>query len=34
MQPMTHNPGAAAIGSQVIANGARGLAPVPPPAPR
>ena len=26
MQPMTHNPGAAGIGAQVVANGARGLA--------
>lgn len=26
MQPMTHNSGAAGIGSQVIANGSRGLA--------
>lgn len=26
MQPMSHNPAAAAIGSQVVANGARGLA--------
>ena len=26
MQPMSHNPGAAGIGTQVIANGARGLA--------
>lgn len=26
MQPMTHYPGAAGIGTQVIANGARGLA--------
>lgn len=25
MQPMSHNPAAAAVGSQVIANGARGL---------
>lgn len=26
MQPMTHNPGAIGIGSQVVANGTRGLA--------
>jgi hypothetical protein len=26
MQPMSHNPAAAGIGSQVIANGSRGLA--------
>ena len=26
MQPMSHNPAAAAIGTQVVANGARGLA--------
>ena len=26
MQPMTHNPGAVGIGSQVVANGTRGLA--------
>ena len=26
MQPMSHNPGAAGIGAQVVANGARGLA--------
>ena len=26
MQPMTHNPGAAGLGAQVVANGARGLA--------
>lgn len=26
MQPMTHNPGAAGVGAQVVANGARGLA--------
>jgi hypothetical protein len=26
MQPMTHNTGAAGIGAQVVANGARGLA--------
>jgi hypothetical protein len=26
MQPLEHNPGAAAIGAQVVANGARGLA--------
>jgi hypothetical protein len=26
MQPMTHNPGAVGVGSQVVANGARGLA--------
>jgi len=26
MQPMTHNPGAAGIGAQMVANGARGLA--------
>jgi hypothetical protein len=26
MQPLTHNPGAAGIGAQVVANGARGLA--------
>jgi hypothetical protein len=26
MQPMSHNPAAAGIGSQVVANGARGLA--------
>ena len=26
MQPLTHNPGAAGIGTQVVANGARGLA--------
>ena len=26
MQPMEHNPGAIGVGSQVVANGARGLA--------
>ncbi len=26
MQPMEHNPGAVGVGSQVVANGARGLA--------
>lgn len=26
MEPLSHNPGAAAIGTQVVANGARGLA--------
>jgi len=26
MQPLSHNPGAAGIGAQVVANGARGLA--------
>ena len=26
MEPMSHNPAAAAIGTQVVANGARGLA--------
>jgi hypothetical protein len=26
MQPMQHNPGAVGVGSQVVANGARGLA--------
>jgi PE family len=26
MQPLTHNPGAAGIGAQVVANGTRGLA--------
>ncbi|ULE34774.1 PE family protein [Mycobacterium sp. IDR2000157661] len=26
MQPMTHNPGAAGVGAQVVANGMRGLA--------
>ncbi|MDT5080057.1 MAG: hypothetical protein QOJ80_4694 [Mycobacterium sp.] len=26
MQPMSHNPAAVAVGSQVVANGARGLA--------
>ncbi len=26
MQPMTHNPAAAGVGAQVVANGARGLA--------
>ena len=26
MQPMDHNPGAVGVGSQVVANGARGLA--------
>ena len=26
MQPMSHNPGAAGVGAQVVANGARGLA--------
>ena len=26
MQPMMHNPGALGVGSQVVANGARGLA--------